>query len=65
MTARVSDEIKIQMQSVDYLIAMASKSTDGNEAMKFSQSALNACEAISKKYMCIGANNGYVYVPQN
>lgn len=61
----VSEEIKGQMNSVDALIILSAKSTDGTEAMKFAQAALNACEAIGKKYMCIGANDGYVYRRKN
>lgn len=62
---RVADDIKTQMEAVDELVMLAAKQIDGTEAMKFAQAALNACEAINKKYMCIGANNGYVYKRQD
>ncbi len=61
----VAEEIKYQMVAVDALVSLAAKQSDGTEAMKFSQAALNACEAIGKKYMCLGANDGYVYRRKN
>ena len=61
----VAEEIKSQMEAVDALVLLAAKQADGTEAMKFAQAALNSCEAIAKKYMCIGANNGYVYRRQD
>lgn len=57
MTEDEFEQLKKDMKNVDMLLYLASNSkNDGTEAMKFAQAALNASDAINRKWLCFCTN---------
>ncbi len=57
MTHDEFNELRSDIKAVSSLLEYAVKSKDdATEAMKFAQAALNASDAVNRKWMCIGAN---------
>ena len=57
MTHDEFEKLTSDMETVSALLKYAAESNrDATEAMKFAQAALNASDAINRKWMCIGAN---------
>lgn len=57
MTHDEFNELISDLKSVSSLLEYAVNSkSDATEAMKFAQAALNASDAVNRKWMCLGAN---------
>lgn len=57
MTHEEFNELSSDLKSVSSLLEYAVNSkSDATEAMKFAQAALNASDAVNRKWMCLGSN---------